>query len=78
MFATYEKILFSTPKLAANLAHPILKEVYAELNATFEGIETNEDGMIAEKDLMDLFESKIRILPELKEAHEAEELENAA
>ena len=29
----YEKYLFASPKLAGNLAHPILKEVYAELNA---------------------------------------------
>ena len=32
VLATYEKILFTAPSLAANLAHPMLKEIYAELN----------------------------------------------
>ena len=164
VLSTYMKILFTSPKLAPNLAHPILKEVYAELNAqgrefsflcahdstiasflatlgvqdytlpgaiepttpigikvvfsrwenqtgksfykvdlvyqsveqlrsiqplsleippmivpvSFEGIETNEEGMIAEKDLMELFRSKISLFDELEEEYSEEELENAA
>ena len=33
ILCTYEEILFASPSLAPNLAHPILKEFYAELNA---------------------------------------------
>ena len=33
VLGTYEKMLFTSPKLAVNLAHPMLKEIYAELNA---------------------------------------------
>ena len=33
ILSTYEEILFASPTLASNLAHPILKELYAELNA---------------------------------------------
>jgi hypothetical protein len=43
----------------------------------FDGIETNEDGMIAEKDLMGLFEAKIGLFDELEEAY-AEDIETAA
>ena len=164
VLGTYEKYLFASPKLAGNLAHPILKEVYAELNAqgrefsflcghdstitsflaalgaqeydlpgaiepttpigikvvferwmnregksffkvnlvyqsteqlrsiqplsletppmivpiSFEGVETDGNGMITEKDLMALFEAGISMLPELEEEYEPEELENAA
>ena len=164
VLGTYEEILFMAPSLAVNLAHPMLKEIYAELNAqgrkfsflcghdstiasclsalgaeeytlpgaiepstpiglklvfgrwenkegrsfykvdlvyqsvdqlrsiqplslevppmivpvAFEGIETNEDGMIAEKDLLELFETKIGVLEELEEEYGEEELENAA
>ena len=164
VLATYEKILFTAPKLAVNLAHPMLKEIYAELNAqgrqfsflcghdstitsclaalgaddyelpgaietttpigiklvferwvnekgdsfyktnlvyqsvdqlrsiqplsletppmivpvTFEGIETNEDGMIEEDDLLELFEDTISRYSELEDEYEPEELENAA
>ncbi|MBQ6317342.1 MAG: hypothetical protein IJI13_07450 [Oscillospiraceae bacterium] len=28
-----KKILFTSPKLSVNLAHPMLRELYAELNA---------------------------------------------
>ena len=45
---------------------------------TFEGIEMNDDGMIAEEDLMELFETKIDKLSELEEEYGAEKLENAA
>ena len=164
VLGTYEKIIFAAPSLAVNLAHPILKEVYAELNAqgrkfsflcghdstitsflaalgaedytlpgaiepttpigikvvferwmdeegksfyktnlvyqsadqlrslqqlslenppmivpiSFKGVETNEDGMIAEKDLLKLFETKIALFDEMAEEYEAAELENAA
>ena len=164
VLGTYEKILFTAPKLAGNLSHPILREVYAELNAqgrqfsflcghdstitsflaalgaedyelpeaiepttpiglkvvferwvnkegesffktnlvyqsvdqlrsiqplslevppmivpiSFAGIETNEDGMIAEKDLMERLEAGISMLPALIDEYEPEELENAA
>ena len=157
-------MLFTSPKLAVNLAHPMLKEIYAELNAqgrefsflcghdstitsvlaalgaeeytlpgavepttpigsklvferwvnekgkafftvklvyqsadqlrsiqplslevppmivplSFEGVETNEDGMIAEKDLMELFETKISMFDELQEAYGTEEADMAA
>jgi len=163
VLGTYEKILFTAPSLAVNLAHPMLKELYAELNAqgrqfsflcghdstvtsvlaalgvqdytlpgavesttpigikvvferwenregrsfykvnlvyqsveqlrslqplslevppmivpiTFDGIETNEDGMIAEKDLMGLFETKIGMLDELEEYYETAGTANA-
>ena len=161
---TYEEILFASPLLAANIAHPMLKEIYAELNAqgrefsflcghdstvtsvltalgveeyelpgaiepatpigikavferwedeagrsfyktelvyqnteqlrsvaqlslenppeivpiSFEGVEVNEAGMIAEKDMLDLFAEKIGMLEELEEEYAPEELENAA
>ncbi len=161
---TYEEILFESPLLAANLAHPILKEIYAELNAqgrefsflcghdatiaaflaamevkdyelpgavepttpigakvTFErwvnekgesffkaeliyqsveqlrsiqplsldtppmtvplafaGVEVNEDGLMAEKDLMNLFREKISALDEIMEEYTEEELADAA
>lgn len=164
VLGTYEKMLFTSPKLAVNLAHPMLKEIYAELNAqgrefsflcghdstitsvlaalgaeeytlpgavepttpigsklvferwvnekgkafftvklvyqsadqlrsiqplslevppmivplSFEGVETNEDGMIAEKDLMELFETKISMFDELQEAYGTEEADMAA
>lgn len=165
VLADYEKILFSSPLLAVNLAHPMLEEIYSELNTegrrfsflcghdstvtsflaalgveeyelaeaaepttpigikvvferwtdpagapfykvnlvyqsveqlrtiqplslevppmicpvSFEGVETNEDGMIAGEDLMELFENKINMLSELEEEYTAEdELENAA
>ncbi len=32
VLGTYEKILFTAPLLAVNLAHPMLEELYAELN----------------------------------------------
>ena len=44
---------------------------------SFEGIETNELGMIAQEDLMNLFEEKIRALGEIEEEY-AEELAPAA
>ena len=161
---TYSKILFTSPLLAANLAHPMLKELFAELNAqgrefsflcghdstiasvlaalgvkeyelpgaiepstpigskvvferwvneegdsffkveliyqsteqlrsiqplsldvppmivplAFEGVAVNSDGMIAEKDLMNLFLDKIRVLPELVDYYTAAELAPAA
>ena len=164
VLSTYEKMLFKAPSLAVNLANPILKEVYQELNAqgrkfsflcghdstitsflaaldaedyelpgaiepttpigskvvferwtndngesfykvnlvyqsveqlrsisllslenppmivplSFEGIETNADGMIAEQDLMALFEEKIDRLPELEEMYKASGLDDAA
>ena len=164
VLGTYMKLLFTAPLLAPNLAHPILKEIYAELNAqgreftflcahdstigsllatlkaeeytlpgaiepltpigvklvferwvdqtgksffkvnlvyqsaeqmrslqplslenppmivpvSFEGIETNEQGMIAEKDLMELFRAKIDLFDEIKEEYTKEEIENAA
>ena len=39
---------------------------------SFEGVETNEDGMIAGEDLMELFENKINMLSELEEEYTAE------
>ena len=38
----------------------------------------NRDGMIAEKDLMNLFREKIDLLPELVETYTAPAFENAA
>lgn len=32
VLSNYEKILFTAPKLAANLAHPMLEEIYSEMN----------------------------------------------
>ena len=164
MLGTYGKILFTSPLLAPNLAHPMLKEIYAELNAqgrqfsflcghdstimsflsalgaeeytlpgaieamtpigtkivferwedaggnsfykvnlvyqsveqlrslqplsleippmivplSFEGVAADEQGMIAQKDLLELFEAKINALGELEKAYSEEELENAA
>ena len=164
ILAAYQKILFTSPKLSVNLAHPMLRELYAELNAqgrefsflcghdstiscvlaalgvedyelpgaiepavpigsklvfsrwvneagesffrvnlvyqsteqlrsiqplsldvppmivplSFEGIAVNRDGMIAEKDLMNLFREKIDMLPALVEAYTAPAFENAA
>ena len=161
VLGTYEDMLFASPSLAVNLAHPMLKEIYAELNAqgrqfsflcghdstivsclsalgaeeytlpeaiepttpiglkvvfsrwtdkdgksfyktelvyqsvdqlrsiqplsldippmivpiSFEGVETNEDGMIAEKDLLALFDTKIKLFGEMEEAYTAEEEE---
>jgi len=164
ILSTYEEILFASPTLASNLAHPILKEFYAELNAqgrefsflcghdstitaflaalgvndyelpgaiepttpigvkvvferwadgkgesffkvelvyqsveqlrsiqplsldtppmivpiTFTDVKVNEDGLIAEKDLMNLFRVKINALDEIMEKYTEEELANAA
>ena len=164
ILSTYEEILFASPKLAPNLAHPILKELYAELNAqgrefsflcghdstitaflaalgvngyelpgaiesttpigtkvaferwvngkgesffktelvyqsveqlrsiqplsldtppmivpiTFANVEVNEDGMMTEKDLMNLFRAKINALDEIVEEYTEEELADAA
>ena len=164
ILSTYEEILFASPTLASNLAHPILKELYAELNAqgrefsflcghdstitaflaalgvndyelpgaiepttpigvkvvferwadgkgesffkvelvyqsveqlrsiqplsldtppmivpiTFTDVKVNEDGLIAEKDLMNLFRVKINALDEIMEKYTEEELANAA
>jgi len=164
ILSTYEEILFAAPKLAGNLAHPILKEFYAELNAqgrefsflcghdstitaflaalgvndyelpgaiepttpigakvvferrengkgesffkvqlvyqsveqlrsiqslsldtppmivplSFEGVTVNEDGMIPEKDLMNLFREKINVLDQIVEEYTEEELADAA
>ncbi|MBQ8306543.1 MAG: histidine-type phosphatase [Blautia sp.] len=164
VLANYEKILFSSPLLAPNLAHPMLKEFYQELNAqgrqfsflcghdstitavlaalgveeyelpgaiepttpigakfvlerwedpegsswytaslvyqsteqlrsieplslenppmvvplSFEGIETAENGMIAEEDLLGLFASKIDAFDEIKEEYQEQELADAA
>ena len=164
ILSTYEEILFASPKLAPNLAHPILKELYAELNAqgrefsflcghdstitaflaalgvndyelpgaiepttpigtkvvferwvnekgesffkteliyqsveqlrsiqplsldtppmivpiTFANVEVNEDGMMTEKDLMNLFRVKINALDEIVEEYTEEELADAA
>ncbi len=160
----YEQILFTSPLLAPNLAHPILKEVYAELNAqgrefsflcghdstitaflaalgvedyelpgaiepttpigvkvvferfadekgqsffktelvyqsveqlrsiqplsmdtppmivpiTFEGVEVNGDGLMAEKDLMNLFREKIDALDEIREKYTEEAMDKAS
>ena len=157
VLSAYLKILFGNPSLSVGQANPILKEVYAELNAqdrqfsflcghdstitsfltalgveaytlpgaiepttpigvkvvferwvnqkgesffkvnlvyqnvdqlrsaegltldnppetvpiSFTGVQTNEQGMIAEEDLMDLFESKIDAFEEIKEAYRA-------
>ena len=164
ILATYEEILFESPLLASNLAHPILKEIYAELNAqgrefsflcghdstiasilaalgvndyelpgaiepttpigskivferwvnekgesffkveliyqsveqlrsiqplsldtppmivplTFAGVEVNGNGLMAEKDLMNLLREKINALDEIVEKYTAEELDDAA
>ena len=164
ILATYEEILFASPLLASNLSHPILKEIYAELNAqgrefsflcghdstittvlaalgvndyelpgaiepttpigskivferwvnekgesffkveliyqsveqlrsiqhlsldtppmivplTFAGVEVNENGLMAEKDLMNLFLEKINALDEIVEKYTTEELDEAA
>ena len=163
VLSTYEEILFTAPLLAPNLANPILREIYAEMNTEgrklsflcghdstitcflaalgvleyvlpdavepttpigskvvfsrwtdpegnrfyqvnlvyqsveqirniqqltlqtppvivplyFEGIETNEDGMIREEDLMNLFTEKIDELDELIETY-SDEAEQAA
>ena len=162
--STYEEILFASPKLAPNLAHPILKELYAELNAqgrefsflcghdstitaflaalgvndyelpgaiepttpigtkvvferwvngkgesffkveliyqsveqlrsiqplsldtppmivpiSFAGVEVNEDGLVAEKDLMNLIREKIDALDKIVDEYTEEELADAA
>ena len=160
ILCTYEKILFSAPSLAPNLAHSILEEIYAEMNTegrkfsflcghdstitsflaalgvkdyaplpaaiepstpigvkvvlerwedtagesfykvslvyqsvdqlrsiqplsleippmkvpiSFEGIEEKENGMIAEDDLLHLFEEKINYCYELEEMYSGEE-----
>ena len=164
ILSTYEEILFGSPVLASNLAHPILKEIYAELNAqgrefsflcghdstitaflaalgvsdyelpgaiepttpigvkvvferwadgkgesffkvelvyqsveqlrsiqplsldtppmivpiTFADVKVNEDGLIAEKDLMNLFLEKINELDKIVEEYTEEELADAA
>ncbi len=164
VLATYEEILFASPKLAVNLAHPILEEIFSELNADgrkfsflcghdstitsflaamgvkeyilpeaiepttpigskvvferwsdpegnalyqirmvyqtadqlrsiqplsleippmivplyFEGLETNEDGMVREEDLMELFRMKINMLDEIEEIYSDEAAEQAA
>ena len=164
ILSTYEEILFASPVLASNLAHPILKELYAELNAqgrefsflcghdstitaflaalgvnnyelpgaiepttpigvkvvferwadgkgesffkvelvyqsveqlrsiqplsldtppmivpiSFVGVEANEDGLIAEKDLMNLFLEKINALDQIVDEYTEEELADAA
>jgi glucose-1-phosphatase len=164
ILSTYEEILFASPKLAPNLAHPILKEFYAELNAqgrefsflcghdstitaflaalgvndyelpgaiepttpigakvvferwvngkgesffkaelvyqsveqlrsiqplsletppmivpiTFADVKVNEDGLMAEKDLMNLFKEKIDALDRIEEEYAEEELADAA
>ena len=41
----------------------------------FAGVETNEDGLIAEADLFEMFDGSIAVLDELEETHT---LENAA
>ena len=164
VLGTYMKILFTAPDLAVNLAHPMLKEIYAELNAqgrqfsflcghdstiasflaalgveeytlpgaiepatpigikvvferwvnkegksffkvnlvyqsteqlrsiqplsleilpmivplSFESIEADENGMIAEKDLMELFRTRINALDEIIEEYEEAKLPDAA
>ena len=164
VLATYEEILFSAPSAAVNEANPMLKELYAELNAqgrefsflcghdstvtsvlaalgvedyettgaihpttpigckvvferwvnekgasffkvnlvyqsvdqlrsiqplslevppmiiplSFEGVAVNADGLIAEKDLMNLFLEKISLNNEMIDAYTAEEFEAAA
>ena len=164
ILATYEEILFGSPLLASNLAHSILKEVYAELNAqgrefsflcghdstltaflaaleaedyelpgaiepttpigakvvferwvnekgksffkvelvyqsveqlrsiqplsldtppmivpiTFAGVEVNGDGLMAEKDLMNLFREKIDALNDIIETYTTEAMADAA
>ena len=44
----------------------------------FEGVEVNEDGLIAEKDLMTLFYEKINLYQEIIDEYTAVELDNAA
>jgi len=164
ILSSYEEILFAAPSLASNLAHPILKEIYAELNAqgrefsflcghdstitaflaalgvndyelpgaiepttpigtkvaferwvngkgesffkaeliyqsveqlrsiqplsldtppmivpiSFAGVEVNGDGLMAEKDLMNLFREKIDELDKIMEKYTEEELADAA
>ena len=164
ILGTYEEILFASPLLAPNLANPILKEVYAELNAqgrefsflcghdstitcflaalgvndyelpgaiepttpigakvvferwvnrkgesffkvelvyqsveqlrsiqplsldtppmivplSFAGVTVNGDGLIAEKDLMNLLKEKIDVLDEIEDKYAEEELADAA
>ncbi|MER2236109.1 MAG: histidine-type phosphatase, partial [Candidatus Limivicinus sp.] len=159
ILATYEDILFASPTLAVNAANPMLRELFAELNAqgrqfsflcghdstitsvlaalgvedyelpnaiepttpigskvvfqrwvnddgesffkvdlvyqsvdqlrsiqplslevppmivplSFEGVAVNADGLIAEKDLMNLFLDKISMMPEMEEAYTAAE-----
>ena len=161
---TYEKILFSTPKLATVMAEPIMKELYQEMTTegrkftflcghdstitcllaalganeyelpnavepstpigtkvvfarwtnpegksfysvnlvyqsaqqlrsiqplsleippmivpvTFAGVNVNEDGMIAQEDLLKLFEEKISEPEQIREFYEEEELQEAA
>ena len=42
---------------------------------SFQGFKVNADGMIAEKDLMNLFRTKINALPKLEETYtEAEQI----
>ena len=45
---------------------------------TFTDVKVNEDGLIAEKDLMNLFRVKINALDEIMEKYTEEELANAA
>ena len=164
VLTAYEQILFGSPLLAPNLAHPMLEELYAEMNAegrkfsflcghdstvtcvlaalgvkeyelpeavethtpigvkvvfsrwadaegkeffrvqlvyqsveqlrsirplslevppmvvdlAFEGVETDENGMMAAGDLLRLFEEKIQMLDELRETYTEDELQNAA
>ena len=45
---------------------------------SFEGVAVNADGLIAEKDLMNLFLEKISLNNEMIDAYTAEEFEAAA
>jgi hypothetical protein len=45
---------------------------------SFAGVEVNEDGLMAEKDLMNLFKEKINALDEIMEKYTEEELADAA
>ena len=45
---------------------------------SFEGVEANADGLIAEKDLINLFREKISLYDEIVDAYTAEEFEAAA
>ena len=137
VLTVYEEIVFASPLLAANMANPMLKELYAELNTplpgaieattpigakmvferwvnrdgayffkvemiyqsagqlrsmqilsldvppmivplAFEGIEVNEDGMIAQEDLLGLFQEKIDMLARLEEEYTAAAFDDAA